>query len=230
MTAPIGIVTALSDETAALKVLDGRAGYALRQSGPGPERAEAAARALLEAGCGALVSAGICGGLRSGIGAGTLILAHRVCDCTGHGWAADRAWRAALAERLGARINLSSGTLLGSDRVLPTPDDKAQAARACDAMAVDMESHAVARVADEAGVPLLVLRAVSDPAGTHIPGVALRGVDRAGNRRPGRVIKGVLERPGDLPGLLRLAFNTGRATRTLGRVAALAGGRRLCLG
>ncbi len=227
---PIGIITALADETAALRGLDGRDGYVLRQSGPGPERAAAAARGLLETGCGALISAGICGGLRNGLAPGTLVLAHRVRDAAGNGWTVDRAWRAALAEHLGGRLSMASGVLLGSDRVLATPREKAEAGRIHDAMAVDMESHAVAAVAAEAGLPFLVLRAVSDPARTHIPRVAFRGVDRAGNRRPGRVAKGLLKHPGDLPDLVRLAFNTGRATRTLGRAVTFGARIRFGLG
>ena len=84
---------------------------------------------------------------------------------------------------------------------------------------------AVAIAAHGAGVPFLVVRAVSDPATAAIPKAVLGGVDREGYRRVPAVVRSLAKRPWDLPGLLRLRRDTGVALATLGRVAAATGGR-----
>ncbi len=50
------------------------------------------------------------------------------------------------------------------------------------AAALDTESHAVAEVAAEAGLPLLVVRAVAEPAETLRPAIAFAATTRPGAR------------------------------------------------
>ncbi len=67
---------------------------------------------------------------------------------------------------------------------------KATLRAASGALAIDMESAAVAEAAAEAGVPFLVLRVIADPADRAIPPVALHGVAPDGSRRPWAVLRG----------------------------------------
>ena len=83
----LGIVIALDAEA---RTLAGRTGhflshdsYQVMVSGPGPQRAEAAARALLAAGCDALMSFGLAGGLAPHLRPGALVLAERVLSAQG---------------------------------------------------------------------------------------------------------------------------------------------------
>ncbi|GAB6053257.1 purine phosphorylase [Magnetospira thiophila] len=218
----IGIITALDEETIALAGLWNRDGFEVRQGGIGAERSAAAARALLAEGCEALVSAGICGGLARSLPPGSLVLAEAVRHPNGEKTLTDLRWRLALADLLWEDIPLATGVLLGSDRVLRRREHKAEQA-ALGHVAVDMESHGVARVAAEAGVPLLILRVVSDPADVQIPKSALVGVTPEGHRRPWRVVLGLLRRPRDLTGLIRLALDSKKALDSLSRVATIAG-------
>ena len=217
----IGIVTAMADETGAMADLHDRSRYRVRRSGVGPKRAATAAKSLLDEGCTALISAGICGGLAPNLKAGTLVLATEVADPDGTVFPVDETWRSAIEERIGATVPVASGCLTGSARVVRRPVQKRDLAATAGAVAVDMESHAVARVARDAGVPFLVLRAVSDAVDSELPKSALFGVSKNGMRTPLRVVGALLRRPGDLPGLLRLAKDTEKALGTLRRVAAL---------
>lgn len=217
----VGIVVAMDNEALALECLSGRGEFRVVRAGVGSERAAAAARRLVEEGCTALISAGICGGLIPELDPGILVLAEAVRAPDGATWVTDLKARIALAERFRERVPYATGTLTGSERVIRRPAQKAETAARTGAVAVDMESHAVAQAAAEAGVPFLVLRVVSDPHDAELPKSALVGVTPEGHRRPLRVVSQLLKRPGDIPALIRLAEDTKRAERTLSSVAAL---------
>ncbi len=88
-----------------------------------------------------------------------------------------------------------------------------------------MESHAIAEVADRRSLPLLVVRAVADPADQHVP-EWLEGIIAAnGKPRMIAVIAGLVANAADLPTLVRLAGDARRGLATLRRVAALGGPR-----
>ncbi len=110
---------------------------------------------------------------------------------------------------------LDAGDLLGSDMALLTPDDKKKAHRRTQAVAVDMESHGVARAATERDVPLTVLRVIADEAGHTIPAYAMNGLAPDGATKAMPVIGGLLIRPWTVFSLIRLARATGKATKAL---------------
>ena len=112
-----------------------------------------------------------------------------------------------------------SGAIVGVDRVVRTPDEKLNLFTQTTALACDMESHAVAEAARDAGVPFLVLRIVSDPSNRYVPQAALSGLTEAGGVSLGRVLRGVAIRPWELLELLSLALDTRIAFGALRRVA-----------
>ncbi len=83
--------------------------------------------------------------------------------------------------------------------------------------AVDMESGPVVEVAAHYGLPFTVLRVVLDPAHRALPPSALAGAREDGETDPIAVIRSLMRRPEDLPGLLRLADDTRKASRALPR-------------
>lgn len=184
------------------------------------DRAEALARAMVAAGAGGLVSFGLAGGLDPTLPTGALVLADAVVLPDGRAIGTDPEWRAAVAAALGDRgLAARDGRVAGRDSPALTPGDKAGLADRVGALAVDMESHAVARVAAAAGVPLLVLRAVGDPADRAVPAFAMAGLAPDGRTRAAPVLRGLLRHPGALPALLALARDTRRGLRALRRAA-----------
>ena len=130
-------------------------------------------------------------------------------------WATDAAW-------LGALVRLIPGAVVGPMLSLDAPilavEDKARLHRSCGAVAVDMESHAAAAVAEARGLPFAVVRAVADDATCALLAVAI-----AGRRSDGSVdVPGVLaalgRKPGDFGPLMRLAARTVAARATLARL------------
>lgn len=182
-----------------------------------PGRARACAERLVAQGATGIVSFGLAGGLDPALAPGALLLPERVISPDGAVYPTDPAWRRSLEAMTGAE---KASTLLGSDTVVATPADKARLFRETGAAAVDMESHVAASVAAAAKLPFLVVRAVADPAARTIPRAAMAGLDAEGRTLVLPVILALTKRPGELPGLLRLAADSRAGFETLRRVAS----------
>jgi adenosylhomocysteine nucleosidase len=93
-------------------------------------------------------------------------------------------------------------------------------------MVVDLESFVYATAAERAGVPWLVLRAVSDTAWESLPTFLERCRDSGGSIRRGSVVRYALLHPQRLPDLLRMARRVEGCAEALAtcaeRLAALA--------
>ncbi len=218
----IGIITGMRDEAALLPADDGVAVYC---EGPGTEGARRAAERALADGATSLLSFGLAVGLDPALSPGALIVAEAVVTADGSRRETDAAWRARVAARFGSA---KVAALAETGAPVASVADKRRLFQATGAVAADMESGAVARVAGEAGVPFLALRVVADPAGRAIPPAALAGLRPDGTTDSGAVMRAVATRPKDLPGLVRLAGDYHRAQRALRDVAfRIAGGAGL---
>jgi len=188
------------------------AGLKALASGGRAARTIACAEALLRDGAEALISFGIAGALAPQLTTGALLLPRVVVDESGERYGVDEVLRTRVAAKLArAGFHLADGDLLGASEVAASVHSKAALFRLTSAVAVDLESHLVARAAMRAGKPFLVLRAVADAAGHAVPRAAVNGLDAQGEPAIGRVVLSVLRRPGQIPQLIRLAGNTRRA-------------------
>ncbi|MGH6943450.1 MAG: purine phosphorylase [Geminicoccaceae bacterium] len=217
----IGIVTGLRSEARCIPPVVDRQ---IVCSGGDPERARKAALDLIGRGVEGLVSFGLAGGLGTELRPGDLLLPKAVVLPGGDHAATDAAWRARIEERVQpAALRLHDGVLAGSDRLLVTVADKRALREATGALAVDMESHAVAQAARRGGVPFMVIRAIADPCDQALPETARNALGPEGQVPALAVLRALLDRPGDLLPLLRLGWQSGRAHATLRRVTLLAG-------
>ncbi len=201
-SARIGIVTGLfSEATIARKLTE-----SVLCAGGRPEVAAGHARRLIQGGATSLMSFGIAGGLRDDLAPGTLVVADRVVTANGE-------YRAnpAVAKALRAMV----GCIYGGEAIVARSDAKAALAARTGALAVDLESGPVALVAAEAGVPLIVIRAIADPAGRGLPPAALLPLDLRGRPRLGAVFGSILRHPGQIAGLIATARDTGAALQAL---------------
>jgi adenosylhomocysteine nucleosidase len=219
----LGIITGISSEAQCLAGAPADPSLhreiPLFRSAFGPAAAARAAQDLIEQGVEGLASAGIAGGLDPALRAGDLILPREVVGPE-RIYPVDPLWHDGLAGRLGGTIE--QGRLLGVDVTIAGVAEKAALAKQYDARAVDMESHAVARVAAAAGLPFLAVRVVADPAGRTIPRAALQAVGPDGSLRPSAAIGALMLRPWELVGCLRLFADERAALRSLRRVASRA--------
>lgn len=176
-------------------------------SGADATRAVTLSAALLEAGCDGLLSIGIAGGLAPGLAPGTRLVPGAVID-GGTSLSCD----AALIALLGGG---TGGRLVGMNAPIASAADKAALHHRSGAMAVDTESHAVARVAAGSGRPFAVLRVVADAAGDELPPAALIALTPDGRPRLAAVARAVLSSPGQIPALIGLAGRTRTALAAL---------------
>ncbi len=215
----VALVAALELEARIPQDLAQSAAPAVYTSGPGRERAFAAAKNAVAAGAGALVSWGLAGGLSPDAATGTVVLPTTIVNGSGE-WRTDDAWRERLAARLSGALPVTERPLYTADRVLTRPVAKAELAARSGAVAVDMESSGLARAAAEAGLPFIVLRVVADAAEDELPEDIEALVTDDGRTRY-RGLAGVLTSPRQLGLLLRLARNSGRARSVLKQVILL---------
>ena len=218
----IGIVSGLRRETHCLTTPGTANTDNLTFSGVGPERAEAGARELIAKGAEALVSFGVSGGIAPEISAGTLILARAgvfgdtIFETTTF-------WRQSLKDMLPPNIIIEEGPIVGVDKMIASPEAKQRLHANTGALACDMESHTVAQVAAEVGLPFIAVRAISDPAGRDVPKWVLHCLSGEGDVDYQSLILALARRPWALPALMALAGNSKKAFGALRRVARAAG-------
>ena len=222
----VGIVCGMVSEVRALGRWADDPRITIAVSGARPERAEAGARRLVAGGCRVLLSWGVAGGLDPALRPGELVIPAEIVAEDGGRWPVsqaviarlDRAIRTAEMPR-SSRGMTGTGAILGLDDMVLSAEKKAALFASTGAVAIDMESHRVALVASAAGLPVLAVRAIGDPAGRALPALAARALGADGRPRIGPVLAGLLRRPGDLGALLRVRRDTAAALAALAAVA-----------
>jgi adenosylhomocysteine nucleosidase len=225
----LGIVAALAAETRAL----GRAttngagpaslgdGTLLVVSGMGQTAAGHAARRLVDAGARALISWGMAGGLDPALAAGTLLLPREVASPEGAFFLTAADWRQQVSSALAPSHPVCCGKLLTCRIAIASATDKAIAFRQTAAVAVDMESLAVAEVAAARRLPFLAVRAIVDTAADEVPQALVAAAAVGAKRVPVRRLIGALARtPEDILPVLRLAGRYRAASRALAAAAS----------
>jgi hopanoid-associated phosphorylase len=186
--------------------------------GDGSNLAPMLARAMA-AGCGGLISFGVAGGLAPQLRPGTCVIGSSVLDDDG-----ERPTDVRWAQRLMRIIpDAVHGPIMGVGAPIAQSAAKSALHRRTGAIAVDMESHVVARVAAEHDVPLAAVRVVVDPVERTIPRSALAGTRPDGTIDPLAVACSLARRPGDLFSLIRMSLDARAARATLVRGSALLG-------
>ena len=168
--------------------------------------------AAIARGARAILSFGICGALSPKLLIGDVIVASGVIG-ENERWATDTVWSNALVDACAAE----TGAVAGSDSALLVPDSKAGHHEQTGSIAVDMESHIVARVAAAQGLPFAVLRAVSDAAHHTLPPAAAFGLNKEGRVDYSAVMLSLLDEPSQLRALIRTARDTNIAMKSLRR-------------
>jgi adenosylhomocysteine nucleosidase len=182
-------------------------------------RARAGAEGLQNSGAVALVSFGMAVGLAPVLRPGDVVLADNVVLPGGRTIATHPSWRAAVRQRLqGTGLNPRVARVAGSDELPTSAGAKRRLFQTTFAAALDTDSHAVAEVAAAAGLPLLVVRAVGEPAEEMRPAVAFAANDADGNPRRLAAVGHLAMRPWEIPAAWRYARNGRLALDALRRV------------
>lgn len=201
--AKLGVVTGLQAEARWLQ----HAGFMVQVGGGAPAGAKRAAQKLVAQGAEALLSFGLAGGLQPGLQPGTILVPASVITPVG-----DYACNPALMAFLGGT---TPGALLAGAVIAATVKDKAALYQRYGAVALDLESGAVAEIAAQNTLPFAVLRAVTDPAERPLPPAALVALKEDGSLDIPRLIGSLLRQPRQIPGLITVGQDAKAARRNL---------------
>lgn len=191
--------------------------------GVGADNARRAALALADAGATRLLSWGSAGGIAPALPAGSVLLPLTVRGANGHGFSVTSTWHQQLHAQLSKALPIHTGDLLEVSQVVASPQEKQRLFQGTGALAVDMESAAIAQVAAQRGLGFAALRVVLDSAQRSLPAAALVALDSAGHLQLAALLRALLLRPQDWAGLLQLRSDLRLTQSCLRRAAQLTG-------
>lgn len=229
----IGILTALPIEARTISYRPIKIGetrqinsrVVLHVSGVGEERARIGAKHLLEAGVDGLVSWGCAGGLDSTVSSGSIVIPEKIVDQDYQEWMSDSHLHSPIIHRLSQEFKLHHGVLFHSRQVINSIAIKSQIAHQFQAMSVDMESAAIAKVAKQAGIAFTSVRAIADSAEISLPVWLNRTLHPDGKARPWIFWQELMRHPQSWRSMNHLRAGFAKAQSSLKLAAGLLGWR-----
>jgi len=171
----------------------------------------------IQRGCRSIISFGVAGGLAPHLRPGDCIVASSIID-SGKRKPTDAEWSRKL---LKAIPGAGFAAVAGVDAPVSEPAVKREYHARTGAVAVDMESHIVARLAAVYSLAFAAVRVIVDPAHRTIPAAALAGMRADGKTDPSAVLRALIAAPSEALALMRVAADAFLARNALQR------GRRL---
>lgn len=178
-----------------------------------------AAKNAARHGCRGIISFGVAGGLVPDLRPGDWVVASSIVESEASR-ATDAVWSGRLRDAIkGCRYS----AIVGTETPIAEPAVKRSLHRMTGAVAVDMESHVVARVAAAHGLSFTALRVIVDPADRAIPPAALVGMGTGPHPDSGAVFRELIARPSQISQLLRVSLDAYIARAEMQRVRRLLG-------
>jgi adenosylhomocysteine nucleosidase len=222
-----GIVVALPEELTTLtskKIAKGRCMFItdnllVAHSGAGPVNAQSAAELLIAEGASRLISWGCAAALSESLKPGDLVLADELIDAGNVEMAVNDDWRGYAKNRLANFAAVHGGRLAESRGIVSSSKEKKQLHSITGAVALDMESIAIARVARQHTLPFLAIRVIADPVNMNLPGAINYSLNDQGEVVLKKLIFFLFLHPAELPGLIKLGLHFNAAKKTLKSIA-----------
>jgi hypothetical protein len=187
-------------------------GVAVVQSEGSADKLEAGLEAAVAAGAKRILSFGTCGGLNPGLRAGDLVIGVLVAVNSTTKLTFDLRWGAHIKFLLdtdiaAARLRSSFGVMGASFGTLATPAQKAALRASIGADVDDLESYTACQVAGRHGLPLAILRGITDAADFALPPAALAALTASGQIDIWAALQSLGGDIGQLPELIELSNN-----------------------
>ncbi|WP_417848144.1 5'-methylthioadenosine nucleosidase [Thalassoglobus sp.] len=185
-------------------VVEGAVGY---------ELAAQAAHALIDAVQPSwILSAGLSGALIEKMAIGDLVVGNSLIRQSG---------RDEIAQQLGMQSDpkrhLHVGKLCTADHIVRTREEKRELNERTQAIAVDMESHAVAQVCKDRNTGFIAIRAISDDMSEDLPKEVLAIFGPKGTIRSGALVGTLFKRPSSVKDLWKIREGAVKAATNLAK-------------
>jgi len=222
-----GIVVALPEELTTLtskKIDKGRCFFITDKllvvySGAGQVNAKSASELLVAKGANRLISWGCAAALSESLKPGDLILADELIDAGNVVMATSADWLAYAKNSLAKFVVIQSGRLAESTSIVSSSKEKKRLHSTTGAIALDMESVAVARVAKQHTLPFLTIRVIADPVNMNLPRAINYSLNNQGEMVLRKLLLFLFLHPAELPGLIKLGLHFNAAKKTLKSIA-----------
>lgn len=222
-----GIIIALPEELSTLtakKIALGKCSLISENTlvafaGTGPANAIKATELLLAKGSTKLISWGCAAALDGSLNAGDLCLPKTIIAENQQRYPTHPVWQQHTTKLLSGLHPFSSGSLCESSSIVATIVDKKNLYDTIGSVALDMESAAIAKVAHEANIPFLVIRAIADPANMNMPKAVIHALNNEGSVDIKKLLVYLLTHPYEIPSLIKLGLAFRLARKKLKSVA-----------
>ncbi len=162
-------------------------------------------------GCRGIVSFGVAGGLCPDLRSGDIVVGSQVVGPNG-GVPTDDVWSAWLLAAIPTAVY---GPIVGIDIPILANAARGELRLRSGALAVDMESHVIARLAAAHALRFVALRVVVDAAARNVPPTALACISRDGEISRWRLSRQLLGRPSDMLDVIKLSADWWLARKAL---------------
>lgn len=186
------------------------------ECGVGAARAQRATHALIDAHAPRwLLSIGYSGGLTDQLQIGDIVVANRIVPADAAAPADDAGLKIDLKMPSDESKGLYVGRIATAGHIVRTVAEKREIAERTGAIAVDLESLAVAEVCRERKVRFMAVRGISDDCSADLPAEVLTVLGGTGSIRAGAIVGALWNRPSSYKDLWRLRENATVAAERL---------------
>ncbi len=221
-----GIIVALPNEISSLtskKVNKGDCLFindntVIACSGAGPENAAKASQLLIDKGAERLISWGCAAALKANLHPGDLVLPQTLLTERHEELTIASPWLNKALDQLSS-LNPYTGSLVESSFIVADSLDKKSIHQQTRAIAVDMESIAIVKIAIQNNLPVLVIRCIADPVTMNLPKAVSYALNNQGDVVLAKLLWFLLTHPNELPGLIKLGLHFNAAKNKLKLVA-----------
>ncbi len=187
-------------------------------SGIGYESALLAAKKLSSLKVGALVSWGVAGAIDRSVNSGDIVLANTIIN-ENNRYSVSKGWLNRVSGQLQSASLFATADITSSKNMCASIADKQHLLQKTGALAVDMESAAIAEIAAINNLDLLVIRAISDNADTAIPEAVLKHTNNLGQPRIFNFMRSCILKPGQIPEIASLATGYKKGLASLSSIS-----------
>ncbi len=188
-------------------------------SGIGYESAYHAAKKILEFNVDALISWGVAGAIDDSLNTGDLFLPKSIIN-EDKTYNISNDWINRISEHFQqTSYNVISGDIASSSEICASSADKKLLLQNTGALAVDMESIAIAKVTTVNNLDFLVIRTIADSADTNIPDAVIKHIDNLGQPKLFQIILSCILKPSQIRDISILAKSYQMALKTLTGIA-----------